>query len=52
MGSSLKYSYLATIAYGASSYVTNVTSWTLNGGTADLTASGEQEIKTTSVTVN
>jgi uncharacterized phage protein gp47/JayE len=52
MGSSLKYSYLATIAYGASSYVTNVTSWTLNGGTADLTASGVQEIKTTSVTVS
>lgn len=52
MGTSLPYSYLSTIAYGASAYVTNVTSWTLNGGTADLTASSVQEIKSTSVTVN
>ncbi|MBB3213416.1 putative phage protein gp47/JayE [Herbaspirillum sp. Sphag1AN] len=52
MGVSLQYSYLATIAYSASSYVTNVTSWTLNGGTSDLTATGVQEIKSSSVTVN
>lgn len=52
MGTSLPYTYLATVAYSASPYVTNVTSWTLNGGTADLAASGVQEIKSSSVTVN
>lgn len=48
----LSYSFLATVAYNASPYVTNVTAWTLNGGTADLAAIGVQEIKATSVTVN
>jgi hypothetical protein len=52
MGASLPYSYLATLAYEASPYVSNVLSWTLNGGTADLVATGVQEIKSTSVTVN
>lgn len=52
MGTSLPYTYLATVAYSASPYVTNVTSWTLNGGTTDMVASGVQEIKSTSVTVN
>jgi hypothetical protein len=48
----LSYSFLATVAFNSSPYVTNVTAWTLNGGTADLNATGVQEIKAASVTVN
>jgi uncharacterized phage protein gp47/JayE len=48
LGSSLAYSRLAQVAYDASAGVTNVTSVTLNGGTADVTATNLQVIKTTS----
>jgi len=48
---SLTFSRLTSIAYGASDGVTNVTGVTLNGGTADLTASELQVIKTGSVSV-
>jgi uncharacterized phage protein gp47/JayE len=47
----LPYSRLAQVAYDASPGVTNVTSVTLNGGTADLTATAKQVIKWSSVTV-
>jgi len=45
LGTSLPYSRLALIAYGASPGVSNVTAITLNGGTADLTATSLQAIK-------
>jgi uncharacterized phage protein gp47/JayE len=45
LGASLAYSRLALIAYGASPGVTNVTAITMNGGTADLTATSLQAIK-------
>ena len=47
----LPYSRLSQIAYDASPGVTNVTGVTLNGGTADLTASAKQVIKWSAVTV-
>ena len=52
LGTSLPYSRLAQVAYGASPGITNVTAITLNGGTADLAASSQQVIKWTSVTVS
>lgn len=53
LGTTLAYSRLAQIAYDASPGVTNVTAVTLNGGTADLTATAAQVIKATagSITV-
>ncbi|QOR55293.1 MAG: hypothetical protein SHS37scaffold220_62 [Phage 67_12] len=45
LGTSLPYSRLALIAYGASPGVLNVTAITLNSGTADLTATPLQAIK-------
>lgn len=51
LGQPLRYSRLAQIAYDASPGVTNVTGVTLNGGTADLTATAKQVIKWSSVTV-
>lgn len=48
LGTSLAYSRLAQVAYDASPGVTNVTAVTLNGGTADVTATNLQVIKTTS----
>lgn len=51
LGQALRYSRLAQIAYDASPGVTNVTGVTLNGGTADLTATAKQVIKWSSVTV-
>lgn len=48
LGTSLAYSRLAQVAYDASAGVTNVTSVTLNGGTADVAATNLQVIKTTS----
>ncbi|WP_261496754.1 baseplate J/gp47 family protein [Burkholderia multivorans] len=45
IGASLPFSRLAQIAYDASPLVTNVTSVTLNGGTADLTPTPQQIIK-------
>jgi hypothetical protein len=52
LGATLPYSKLAQVAYDASLGVTNVTGVTLNGGTADLTATAAQVVKYSSVTVN
>lgn len=52
LGGSLTYSRLSQIAYDASIGVTNVSSITLNGTTADLTATSKQVIKTLTVTVS
>jgi len=52
LGASLTYSRLAQIAYEASVGVINVSSITLNGGTADLTATNKQIIKSGTVTVS
>ena len=51
LGTTLPFSRLAQVAYDASPSVTNVTGVTLNSGTADLTATSQQVIKATSVTV-
>ncbi|GGY07046.1 baseplate J/gp47 family protein [Paludibacterium paludis] len=51
LGQSLPWSMIASLAYAASPAITNVTDLTLNGGTADLIASGQQVIKTTDVGV-
>lgn len=51
LGTTLAYSRLAQIAYDASPGVTNVTSVTLNSGTADVTATSQQVIKANTVTV-
>lgn len=51
LGTSLPYSMLASIAYGASPGVVNVTATTLNNGTADLVATSQEVIKSTSITV-
>lgn len=45
LGQTLAYSRLSQVAYDASPGVTNVTSVTLNNGTADLTATSQQVIK-------
>lgn len=52
LGTSLAYSRLSQLAYDASPGVTNVTGVTLNGGTADITATAQQVIKYASVTVS
>ncbi|WP_323115523.1 baseplate J/gp47 family protein [Klebsiella variicola] len=52
MGVILPYSKISQLAYGASSYVTNVSSITLNGGTSDLIATSKQVIRTGTITVN
>lgn len=52
LGGALPYSRLAQVAYDASPGVANVTGVTLNGGTADLTATGQQVTKWNSVVVN
>lgn len=52
MGLILPYSKISQLAYGASSYVTNVSSITLNGGTSDLIATSKQVIRTGTITVN
>jgi uncharacterized phage protein gp47/JayE len=52
LGQLLAYSRLSNIAYGASSLVTNVSSVTLNGGTADIAASGKQVIRAGTVAVS
>ncbi len=51
-GQLLPYTQLATIAWGTSSYVTNVTSVTLNGGTSDIAASAKQVIRAGTITVS
>lgn len=52
LGTSLPYSRLAQVAYDASPGVTNVTGVTLNGGTADVTATAKQVVKSGTITVN
>jgi uncharacterized phage protein gp47/JayE len=51
IGATLPFTKLASIAFGASPGVTNVTGITLNGGTADLTITIQQVIKTGTLTV-
>lgn len=51
LGQSLAFSRLAQVAYDASPGVTNVTGVTLNGGTADLSATAKQVIKPGTVAV-
>jgi uncharacterized phage protein gp47/JayE len=51
LGNSLPFTRLAQIAYDASPYVTNVSAVTLNGATADLTATNQQTIKAGTVAV-
>ncbi|TKI03590.1 baseplate J/gp47 family protein [Martelella alba] len=52
LGELLPYTQLATIAYGASTYVTNVSSVTLNGGTSDLAASAKEVISVGTISVS
>jgi uncharacterized phage protein gp47/JayE len=52
LGAPLNYTKLESVAYGASTAVTNVSAVTLNGGTADLTTTNQQIIKYSTVTVN
>ena len=51
LGQTLTYSRLAQVAYDASPGVTNVTAVTLNGGTADVSATSKQVIKAGTLTV-
>ncbi|NMM21852.1 MAG: baseplate protein [Rhodoferax sp.] len=51
LGQSLTYSRLAQVAYDASPGITNLTSITLNGATADLVSTSQQVIKWSSVGV-
>lgn len=51
LGQSLTYSRLAQVAYDASPGVTNVTSVTLNGSTADIVATVQQVIKAGVLTI-
>lgn len=51
LGADLAYSRLAQVAYDASAGVTNVTAVLLNGGTADMTATSQQVVKSGTVTV-
>lgn len=52
LGADLPWSKLAQVAYDASAGVTNVTGLTLNGGTADLTATALQVIKSGTMAVS
>lgn len=52
LGADLPYSKLTQIAFDASAGVSNVTGYTLNGGTADLNATASQKIVVGTVTVN
>ncbi|HDL7128048.1 TPA: baseplate J/gp47 family protein [Yersinia enterocolitica] len=52
LGQLLPFTQLATIAYGASPLVTNVSSVTLNGSTSDLAASAKQVIRTGTIMVS
>lgn len=51
LGTTLPFSRLAQVAYDASPGVTNVTGVTLNSGTSDLTATSQQVIKASTITV-
>ncbi len=53
LGQTLPFTQLATVAYGASPYVTNVTGVTLNGSSADdLTATASQVIRAGTISVS
>jgi len=52
LGETLYYTRLAQVAYDASDGVVSVSAVTLNGGSADLTATSKQVIKYSTVTVN
>lgn len=52
LGQLLPFTQLATIAYGASPLVTNVSSVTLNGSTSDLAASAKQVIRAGTIMVS
>lgn len=52
LGDALPVTKLASLAYGASTYVTNVTNITINGSSADLTATAQQVIRAGTVTVS
>lgn len=51
VGGTLRYTQLIAVAYGVAG-VANVTAVTLNGGTADLTSTVQQVIKSGTITVN
>jgi len=51
IGATMAYSKLASIAYGVSPNITNVSSVLLNGGTSDVTPGATQVIKASTVTV-
>ena len=51
MGQMLPYTRLLQVAYDASPGITNITGLTINGGTADLTATAQQRILAGTVTV-
>jgi uncharacterized phage protein gp47/JayE len=52
IGATLPLTRIATLAYGASSLVTNVSQVTLNGAAADVVPAGNGVIKTSTVAVN
>jgi len=52
IGQTLAYTRLAQVAYDASPGVTDVTAMTLNGGTADLTATNQQLIVAGTLTIS
>jgi uncharacterized phage protein gp47/JayE len=51
LGQLLPYTQLATVAYGASTLVTNVSSVLLNGATSDLAATSQQIIRAGTISV-
>lgn len=52
LGQSLPVTKLASLAYGASPYVTNVTNITINGLSADLTATVKQVIRAGTIVIS
>lgn len=52
LGQTLPYTRLAQVAYDASPGITNVTGVTINGGTADITATNQQRVLAGTVTVS
>lgn len=52
LGQSLSYTRLLQVAYDASAGVANITGYTINGGTTDLTASAQQVIRAGTITIN
>lgn len=48
----IPYSEIAKIVYDADSTITNLTSWTLNGGTSDIQLTGKQIATVGTLTVN